>query len=277
LMHGSLDGSGAATAPRGCPGCTPSARRLHPVPGAGCNRRTPPGELSTASPPVATGCGDCTPSAWPSAPGCPVAASLTPSPGHWRSRTATAAASRSCRARLRFRSQPCGRRSARLIRAATMPGSHGEMMPRPPAGPGRCEPSAPTARCSGPAWPPTGTRPCRPARRGWPGRRARTCTRWTAARPRPAGTGARCSAQEIASTLTGHRSPGVVLRRGPPGHLSQFLSHSPPSAAVHQRPPQSCSGRSRTVADCGERWPALLESVLPPMTILSAAQRRCRS
>ena len=27
------------------------------------------------------------------------------------------------------KSQPCGRRSARLIRAATMPGSHGEMRP----------------------------------------------------------------------------------------------------------------------------------------------------
>jgi hypothetical protein len=32
--------------------------------------------------------------------------------------------------------------------------------------------------------------------------------------------------------------------------------------AVHQRPPRSCSGRSRTVADCGGRWRALLESVL---------------
>jgi len=29
---------------------------------------------------------------------------------------------------LRFKSQPCGRRSARLIRAATMFGSHGEML-----------------------------------------------------------------------------------------------------------------------------------------------------
>jgi len=46
------------------------------------------------------------------------------------------------------------------------------------------------------------------------------------------------------------------------GHLSQFLSHSPLSGAIHQRPPRSCSGRSRTVADAGERWPALLESVL---------------
>ena len=40
-----------------------------------------------------------------------------------------AASSRSSRTRLRFKFQPCGRRSARLIRAATMPGSHGETMP----------------------------------------------------------------------------------------------------------------------------------------------------
>jgi hypothetical protein len=59
----------------------------------------------------------------------------------------------------------------------------------------------PTARCSGPAWPPTGTRPCRQDRRGWPSRRARTCTHSTAACP-SAGTGARFSTQEIASTLT---------------------------------------------------------------------------
>ena len=79
--------------------------------------------------------------------------------------------------------------------------------------------------------------------------------------PRPAGTGARLSAQVIASTLTGRRSSKALLGRGPPSLLSQFLSHSPPSAAVHQRPPESRSGRSRTVADCGERWSTLLESV----------------
>ena len=44
--------------------------------------------------------------------------------------------------------------------------------------------------------------------------------------------------------------------------LSQFLSHSSPSAAVRRRPPESCSGRSRTVTDAGERGPALVESVL---------------
>lgn len=44
--------------------------------------------------------------------------------------------------------------------------------------------------------------------------------------------------------------------------LSQFLSHSPPSGAVHQCSLGWCLCSSRTVADAGERWPALLESVL---------------
>jgi hypothetical protein len=133
--------------------------------------------------------------------------------------------------------------------------------PQPPAGPGRCAPSAPTARCSGPAWLPTRTRPGRPARRGRPGRRARTCTRWTAGRRGRAGTG-----PGSAPTRSPRCSRVSLLRRatrsGPPSLLSQFLSHSPPSGAVHQWPPQSWSGRSRTVADLGERWCALLESVL---------------
>jgi len=47
-MDGSLDGSGATGAPRGWAGCTPSARWLHPVPGSGCSRCTPLGQLSTA-------------------------------------------------------------------------------------------------------------------------------------------------------------------------------------------------------------------------------------
>ena len=62
--------------------------------------------------------------------------------------------------------------------------------------------------------------------------------------------------------LTGRRSSDMPLRRGPPGLLSQFVSHSPLSATVHQRQPKSCSGRSRTVADVGEHRPTLLESVL---------------
>src|SRR5215510_640086 len=80
--------------------------------------------------------------------------------------------------------------------------------------------------------------------------------------PRSAGTGARYSAQEIAWMLTGRRSPHVLPRRGPPGLLSQFLSHSPPSGTVHRCSPRSCLRSSRTVADAGERGPALLESVL---------------
>ena len=88
------------------------------------------------------------------------------------------------------------------------------------------------------------------------------CSASPARPPRPAGAGARFSAQEIASTLTGTRSADVLLGDALPGLLSQFLSHSPASGAVHRRPPQSCSGRSRTVADACERWPALLESVL---------------
>lgn len=66
-----------------------------------------------------------------------------------------------------------------------------------------------------------------------------------------AGTGARFSAQEIALTLTWRRCSGVLPRGGPPGLLSQFLSHSPPSGAVHQCPHGSCSCDSRTVADAG--------------------------
>jgi hypothetical protein len=43
---------------------------------------------------------------------------------------------------------------------------------------------------------------------------------------------------------------------------AQFWSHSSPSGAVHRRSPGSCLRSSRTVAAAGERWSALLESVL---------------
>jgi hypothetical protein len=43
---------------------------------------------------------------------------------------------------------------------------------------------------------------------------------------------------------------------------AQFWAHSSPSRAVHRWSPGSCSRGSRTVADAGERWPTLLESVL---------------
>jgi hypothetical protein len=70
------------------------------------------------------------------------------------------------------------------------------------------------------------------------------------------------SAQEIASMLTGRRSADVLRRRGSRSLLSQFLSHSPPSGTVHQCSLGWCLRSSRTVADAGERWSALLESVL---------------
>jgi len=60
--------------------------------------------------------------------------------------------------------------------------------------------------------------------------------------------------------------PAARLAASPPfpapGLWAQFWSHSPASGTVHERPPRSSSGRSRTVADLGERWCALLESVL---------------
>ena len=169
--------------------------------------------------------------------------------------------SRSWQAGLRFKPQPCVRRSARLIRAVMMPASHGVIVPPPPAGLGRCAPSAPTARCSGPAWPPRGTPPCRPALRGWPGRPARTCTRWMAASHDRPGPG-----PDSAPTRSPRRSRGSPswtcwsAEAAQPPVSSFCLIHLCPGA-VHWRPPRSCSGRSRT-ADIGERGPALLESVL---------------
>ena len=41
-----------------------------------------------------------------------------------------------------------------------------------------------------------------------------------------------------------------------------FGLNSPPSGTVHRRPPTTHLSSSRTVADAGERWSALLESVL---------------
>src|SRR5262249_25528709 len=64
-----------------------------------------------------------------------------------------------------------------------------------------------------------------------------------------------CALPEYHRSMT---SPWTLL----PSLLSQFLSHSFPSGTVHQRSLGSCLCRSRTVADGGERWPALLESVL---------------
>jgi len=94
-----------------------------------------------------------------------------------------------------------------------------------------------------------------------------------------AGTGARFSAHEIASTLIGRLPAASQHARPRGGAWSQFRSHSPPSGAVHHRPPGTNPGRSRTVAALGGRWPTLLESVLagrararsiPPTTAIRA-------
>ena len=131
--------------------------------------------------------------------------------------------------------------------------------------------------------------------------------------PRSAGTGARFSAHEIASALTGHRREGAQPRHpcsppvgsvpvsftpvrscspadvnrlprsgklaaggGRPGAVlesvccgqpqsspwAHFWAHSSPSRAVRRRSRRARLRTSRTVADHGERWPAVLESVL---------------
>jgi hypothetical protein len=99
------------------------------------------------------------------------------------------------------------------------------------------------------------SRPPRPPTPPVPSRRA------TAATKTPTTTAAPPTATGI-STLTRPRSPEALFRKRPPSLLSQFLSHSLPSGTVHRCSPRSCLGRSRTAADAGERWPALLESVL---------------
>ena len=87
-----------------CNRCTPRLRWLHPARvlvaprsqrGVQLLHPAGPVQLSTASLSVATGCGGCIPSPWPSAPGCAAAASLAPSLGNWCSSTARAAPSRS--------------------------------------------------------------------------------------------------------------------------------------------------------------------------------------
>ncbi len=83
--------------------------------------------------------------------------------------------------------------------------------------------------------------------------------RWLAA---AVGRGrTRLSAHEIASTLTGHR-----LARARPGQpsassLSQFVSHSPPSGAVHWRTRATALPRLGTLAAGGGWDCAILESV----------------
>src|SRR5580700_7573669 len=58
------------------------------------------------------------------------------------------------------------------------------------------------------------------------------------------------------------KSGGARSRHGTRSGWAQFWSHSRPSGGVHRRSRDSHLGRSRTVATGGERWSALLESVL---------------
>jgi hypothetical protein len=70
--------------------------------------------------------------------------------------------------------------------------------------------------------------------------------------PRSAGTGARFSAHEIDSTLTGHRPLGVGLRHPCASRRLSFgLIHSRPELFTGEREPPSCPGpvHSRPVAD----------------------------
>src|SRR5215472_13453173 len=99
---------------------------------------------------------------------------------------------------------------------------------------------------------------CKPAaQQDW---RVLSGSAWLAARP--AGTGSRCGA-----TRSPRRSPGVAPR---PCWVAWWAAwplvsvsvHSPLSGTVHRCSPRSCLRSSRTVADAGERGPALLESVL---------------
>jgi hypothetical protein len=56
--------------------------------------------------------------------------------------------------------------------------------------------------------------------------------------------------------LTGHRSPGVLIGRGPPSLLSQFLSHSRPGPFTSVRSDRVCAvhGRWRTSVNAGQHY-----------------------
>ena len=99
--------------------------------------------------------------------------------------------------------------------------------------------------------------------------------------PRPTGTGPRLSAQEITSTLTRRRSSAVLLCRGPPGLLSQFLSHSFPFTAVHWRPrTPACAahGRWRTPVNAGQHcWKACKGQPFRSSNLLSSATLTCKN
>ena len=102
--------------------------------------------------------------------------------------------------------------------------------------------------------------------------------------PRLAGAGARFSAQEIASTLTGHRSSGGCSGGAAQPSVSVSVSFAPrPGPFTSGRPGhvRAGHGRWRTLVNAGERWPALLESVLgQPLrssNLLSSATLTCKN
>jgi len=96
---------------------------------------------------------------------------------------------------------------------------------------------------SGPAWLARPTSTNLHALDGWP--------------LQSAGTGARFSAHEIASTLTSRPAAAACASKLPVEVLAHF-----PSGAVHQRPSPARLRTSRTVSNPGEPQPAVLESVL---------------
>jgi hypothetical protein len=173
---GSMDGSGATAAPRDCAAFTPSARWLHPVPARGASAAPPWGQLSTASPPVAAGAVIAPRQTGRQRPAAQPRRARRPALG-------TDGQGRQARRRPGRRGpgsgsgpQPFRRRSARLIRAATMPGSRGAMMSSAAS---RSRPAR-TVRSDSPGWRTSvatdGNAAVPSGPRGWPSRRARTCT-----------------------------------------------------------------------------------------------------
>jgi hypothetical protein len=119
-------------------------------------------------------------------------------------------------------------------------------------------PFSPTGWSSEPGSRPTGRLPCHPVRRGWQVRPVRSGTGPTAARARSAGTGARFSAHEIASTLT-----ATTSRRAPRGATAR-QDQNPRSRSRMDIRPHTVPARNRMPAlfmplpqKCSTPMPAL--------------------
>ena len=93
--------------------------------------------------------------------------------------------------------------------------------------------------------------------------------------PRPAGTGTRLSAQEIASKLTWCRSSGGLLRRGRPAFCLSFclIRHRPaPFTSVRSDRVCTVRGRWRTPVNAGQHcWKACWGQPLRSSNLLSSA------